>query len=376
MIQRIYTGDRSMSIPQISEFTIRRHANAKSFQQGEAYYEAGAVNAVAQRGDLLQADVAGSQATPDHVNVSFDRSGFSVSCTCDYDLEGWCKHVVATMLVCARNSENIQQRPTLEQLLNRLDYIQTQRLLQELVTEYLPLIDTIERHVNWMTNPDDKQTTTKFMRRSTIDPIPFRGQVRQILRDTVRYFEEGYEEAPIADKLLSVVQTAVDFSERGQGENAIAILEAITSTCVENWDDVAEYGAENDQIVGQLNNAWCEAILTAELTPEEKVDIQINLEAWQDEWNADFGIVMEVLRQGWDYPPLVQVLQGNITERGAWEEDVPDYADDLALIRLKILERQERYQEYLYLAEAEGQTQQYLTMLGRLGRVEEAIEGT
>ena len=172
------------------------------------------------------------------------------------------------------------------------------------------------------------------------------------------------------------MQTAVDFSERGQGENAIAILEAITSTCVENWDDVAEYGAENDQIVGQLNNAWCEAILTAELTPEEKVDIQINLEAWQDEWNADFGIVMEVLRQGWDYPPLVQVLQGNITERGAWEEDVPDYADDLALIRLKILERQERYQEYLYLAEAEGQTQQYLTMLGRLGRVEEAIEGT
>ncbi|MEH2372038.1 SWIM zinc finger family protein [Nostoc sp.] len=363
-----------MSIPQISEFTIRRHANAKSFQQGEAYYEAGAVNAVAQRGDLLQADVAGTEATPDHVNVSFDRSGFSVSCTCDYHLEGWCKHVVATMLVCARNSENIQQRPTLEQLLNRLDYIQTQRLLQELVTEYLPLIDTIERHVNWMTNPAEKQTTTKFIRRSTIDPVPFRGQVRQILQDTVRYFEEGYEEDPIADKLLSLVQTAVDFSERGQGENAIAILEAITSTCVENWDDVAEYGAENEQLVEQLNNAWCEAILNTELTPEEKVDIQINLEAWQDEWNADFGIVMEVLRQGWDYPPLVQVLQGNITERGAWEEDVPDYADDLALIRLKILQRQERYQEYLYLAEAEGQTQQYLTMLGRLGRVEEAID--
>jgi len=44
------------------------------------------------------------------------------------------------------------------------------------------------------------------------------------------------------------------------------------------------------------------------------------------------------------------------------------------LIRLQILERQERYQEYLYLAEAEGQTQQYLTMLGRLGRIEEAME--
>ncbi len=43
------------------------------------------------------------------------------------------------------------------------------------------------------------------------------------------------------------------------------------------------------------------------------------------------------------------------------------------MIRLKILERQKRYQEYLYLASSEGQTKQYLTMLGRLGRVEQAV---
>ncbi|QLE50662.1 SWIM zinc finger domain-containing protein [Nostoc sp. C057] len=374
-IQRIYTGDRSMSIPQITEFTIRRHANTKSFQRGEAYYEAGAVHAVTQRGHLLQAEVAGTEARPYHVNLSFDSSGLtSANCTCAYNFDGWCKHIIATMLVCVRDSESIEQRPTLEQLLNRLDNIQTQRLLQELVNEYPPLIDAIDRHVGWMTNPIVEQTSIKPLRRRTIDPAPFRRQVRQIIRDAVRFFEEGCEEDPIAEELVSVVQTAVAFSERGEGENAIAILEAITFTCVENWDDIADYGAENDEIVGELNEAWCEAILTAELTPEEKVDIQINLEAWQDEWNADFGLVMEALRQGWDYPPLVQVLQGNITERGAWEEDVPDYADDLALIRLKILERQERYQEYLYLAEAEGQTQQYLTMLGRLGRVEEAVD--
>ncbi|MEH2262995.1 SWIM zinc finger family protein [Nostoc sp.] len=364
-----------MSIPQITEFTIRRHANAKSFQRGEAYYEAGAVNAVTQRGHLLQAEVAGTEARPYHVNLSFDDSGLtSANCTCAYNFDGWCKHIVATMLVCARESENIEQRPTLEQLLDRLDLIQTQRLLQELVKEDPPLIEAIDRHVGWMTNPMVEQTTIRLVRRLTIDPAPIRRQVRQIIRDAVRFFEEGCEEDPIAEDLLSVVQTAVDFSERGEGENAIAILEAITFTCVKNWDDIADYGAENDEIVGELNQAWCEAILTAELTPEEKVDIQINLEAWQDEWNADFGLVMEALRQGWDYPPLLQVLQGNITERGAWEEDVPDYADDLALIRLKILEGQERYQEYLYLAEAEGQTQQYLTMLGRLGRVEEAID--
>ncbi|MFN6563585.1 MAG: SWIM zinc finger domain-containing protein [Nostoc sp. ChiSLP01] len=364
-----------MSIPQISEFTIRRHANAKSFQRGEAYYQAGAVNAITQRGGVLQADVVGTEARPYHVSLNFDSSGLtSVNCTCAYNFDGWCKHIVATMLVCARHSEHIEQRPTLEELLDRLDPVQTQRLLQDLVAEYPRLIEAIDRRVSWMIAPVAQEKSIKRVRRSTIDPAPFRREVRQILRGAVQYFEEGYEEDPIAEELLSLVQIAVDFSERGEAENAIAILEAITCTCVENWHDVAEYGAENDEIVQELNQAWCEAILSAELTPDEKVDIQINLEAWQDEWNADFGLIMEALRQGWDYPPLVEVLQGNITERGAWEEDVPDYADDLALIRLKILERQERYQEYLYLAEAEGQTQQYLTMLGRLGRVEEAID--
>ncbi|HEY9660217.1 MAG TPA: hypothetical protein V6C65_17300, partial [Allocoleopsis sp.] len=46
---------------------------------------------------------------------------------------------------------------------------------------------------------------------------------------------------------------------------------------------------------------------------------------------------------------------------------------DLAWIRLTILARQGRHQEYLYLAEAEGQTDRYLQMLAKLGRTEEAI---
>ncbi|OUL27077.1 hypothetical protein BV378_10355 [Nostoc sp. RF31YmG] len=363
-----------MLIPKLSEFTIRRNANAKSFQRGEAYYEADAVISLTQRGNLLQAEVEGNQSHPYQVSLSFNSEGLtSVKCTCPYDADGWCKHIVATMLVCMRQPESIEERPTLQQLLDYLDERQTQKLIQQLVAEYPRLIEAIDRHVNWITTPPIEQQTGKSVCRHTIDSKPFKQKVRLILRDAVRAWEDGYDDDPISEELLSVVQTAIDFSERGDGNNAIAILEAITSSCVENWDDVADYGADNYEIVQELNEAWCEAILTAELTPEEKVDIQVNLEAWQDEWNADFDLASEALRQGWEYQPLVEVLQGNIPERGVWEGEIPDYADDLALIRLKILERQERYQEYLYLADAEGQTEQYLTMLGRLGRIDEAI---
>ncbi len=67
------------------------------------------------------------------------------------------------------------------------------------------------------------------------------------------------------------------------------------------------------------------------------------------------------------------MLQGIITTQGAWEGEAPDYADEVTEARLHILERRGRWQEYLYLAEAEGHTVDYVTMLVRLGRFEEAI---
>lgn len=364
-----------MSIPNFSEFTIRRNTNSKSFQRGESYYEADAVITVIQRGNVLQAKVEGNEATPYRVNLSFDSTGLtSVHCTCAYNFDGWCKHIVATMLVCLRQPETIEERPTLEQLLDLLDHVQTQRLVQDLVATYPKLIEAIDRHVSRLTDKLPEKLPKQPLRLITVDIKDVKRQVYNIFWNAVRCWEGGDEDDPMTEELLSLVQAAVDCSERGDGYNAIAMLEAITSACVERWDDVAEYVADYDEIVWELNDAWCEAILMADLTPEEKVDVQVNLEAWQDEWNADFGLALETLRQGWNYPPLVEILQGNVSNQRV-RTDIPiDYADSLALIRLKILERQERYREYLNLAAAEGQTQQYLTMLGRLGRVEEAIE--
>jgi len=48
------------------------------------------------------------------------------------------------------------------------------------------------------------------------------------------------------------------------------------------------------------------------------------------------------------------------------------YADDIAVTRLHILEQRARFQEYLYLAEAEGHAEEYVTILVCLGRVHEA----
>ena len=363
-----------MKIPTIREDIIRHHATAQSFSRGETYYQNGAVTALTQRGNVLMASVEGSDLEPYHTTIQFDAGGITqASCTCPYDFEGWCKHIVATLLRCVHQPHTIEARPTLEQLLDRLNHVQTQRLIQELVAEQPNLIDAIDYHVNQIITPVSTPKPAKVPRQTAIDPAPFRRQVKQILREGLRYLEEGWEEDPISDALIEVIDKAQAFTEQGDGNSAIVILEAITSTCANEFDDLANYGADTDAISDALNDAWTEAILTAELTEEQKVDLEVMLQEWQDLLDTNFDMSLAALHQGWDYPPLQQVLQGNITERGIWEGEPPHYADDLALIRLHILDRQGRNQEYLYLAEAEQQTTQYLTKLASVGQVEMAI---
>jgi uncharacterized Zn finger protein len=128
-----------------------------------------------------------------------------------------------------------------------------------------------------------------------------------------------------------------------------------------------------------LGAAWTEAILTANLAQPERETWIRRLRAWADAV-ADYGIddvfdaAATAAEQGWDYPPLVRVLQGEITEQGAWEGEAPYCADDLAVARLNVLERQGRFEEYLYLAEAESQTDRRTIMLARIGRTQEAVE--
>jgi uncharacterized Zn finger protein len=207
-----------------------------------------------------------------------------------------------------------------------------------------------------------------------IDVVPYRRQVRQILRDAIRNLEDGWEEDPIPQELYELIEEVPMFLERGDGQNAIAILEAITAACAENWDDVDQYGADNDDVVARLNEIWTEAFLLTELTPSQKTKLQANLKQWEKTWRADFSMSLAALHQGWDDPDLKRILRGDIRTTAVEQEEVPDYAPDLVLVRLKILESQRRYTEYLYLAEAEGQNEAFLTMLARLDRIDAVME--
>jgi uncharacterized Zn finger protein len=104
-----------MSIPSIDRTTIQRNATTQSFTRGESYYQAEAVAALTQRGNMLQAEVEGTEPMPYRVMVQFEAGDITAArCTCSYSLEGWCKHIIAALLTCVHQPETIETRPSLE----------------------------------------------------------------------------------------------------------------------------------------------------------------------------------------------------------------------------------------------------------------------
>jgi uncharacterized Zn finger protein len=374
----------------ITELAIRNLASAQSFERGEDYYHNGSVYNVQKRGDMLMAEVEGSSYEPYQVTVELVKDQIvSTDCTCPYDRGGICKHIVAVLLTYLRDSEEIKERPTVEQLLAGLSEADLRSLLIELLATEPRLINWLEEKLAVQANvsaiqipPAASVQESKAQAQPAafppIDPAPFRRQARQILRASHQW--DYYATPSIAHEMSALLDQVTPMLEAGAGRNALLALEAIVEPYVDSWYEFDDSDGELGELFGEIGALFAEAILSADLSPQERQDWAEKLTAWQgeiDEYGVDdaFDAAIAAAEQGWDYRPLLKVIRdGEITDQGAWPGEAPWYADELTLARLNVLERQGRTTEYIYLAEAEGQMALYLAMLVKVGRVQEAVE--
>jgi uncharacterized Zn finger protein len=377
-----------MTMPSLSEAAIRRHATPESFSRGESYYRGGAVGSLVQRGNVVQAAVEGSQYEPYRVRITFDEGGVTGEfCSCPYDWGGWCKHIVAVLLACRREPDLIEERPTLDELLAGLDCEQLRDVLLRLAANDPCAADEIESQVALSQATPGRNETDVLpkdapQRRTQVDPEPIRRQVSGILHslDRMRHSEAYWHVSSVVDQVRQLLDQIQDFVEAGDGRNALLLLEAITDEYVASWTCLDDSDGFAGEFFSELGEAWTAAGLASEdLSSEERERWAQTLTRWQAEV-GDYGIdgafdaAQAAILQGWDYPPLQRAMQGEVTHVGACEDEVSWYADELAVARLRVLEQQERYQEYLHLARAEGQFGLHVLMLARLDRVQEAVD--
>ena len=370
--------------PNLTEATIRTLATAQSFSRGEEYLATRAVLDIERREETLLAEVEGSSYEPYRVTVRLDEGGIvEAYCTCPYDWGGYCKHIVAVLLAYVRRPERVTEHPSIDSLLAGLDREALAGLLVDLLAAHPHLADWLETRITaqeGLREVDLEAEAKPRQRQTVLDPQPFRRQVRSILRGLgqMRPSEAYWATGGTVAQVREVMMQAQPFLEAGDGRNALVILEAVAAEYVEEWFEFDDSDGELGGFFDELGPMFAEALLSADLSPAERKAWADKLTAWQNEiedYGIDegFDVAIAATELGWDNPPLVRAMEGHITELGAWEGEAPWYAEELAIARLNVLERQGRVQEYLNLAEAEGQTTLYVTMLVKAGRIDEAV---
>lgn len=214
-----------------------------------------------------------------------------------------------------------------------------------------------------------------------MDPTPFRRQVRESLRrlDYMRASEAYWHVGEAVGEVRRVLDRAWEFIRASDGRNGLVVLEAITEEYLAGWESLDDSDGYVSDFFRDLAPAWTEALLSAELTSEERQGWARKLESWQEELE-DYGLdevldpALGAAEQGWEFPPLRRILEEGVTDREEPETEAALWDEELVRARLNVLERQGRPVEYLRLARAAEQAERYATMLVRLGRVEEAVE--
>ncbi|MEX2314648.1 MAG: SWIM zinc finger family protein, partial [Thermomicrobiales bacterium] len=130
----------------ISDTLISQHATDESYARGDDYARSGRVSALSVRDNVLSASVQGSEFAPYSVRVTAHEGAVTdAACTCLYSYGGWCKHIVAALIVAARQPGEVAERPSLAGRLELLERDALQALVLRLVEHDSEIEAAVER---------------------------------------------------------------------------------------------------------------------------------------------------------------------------------------------------------------------------------------
>ncbi|MDH5684716.1 MAG: SWIM zinc finger family protein [candidate division WOR-3 bacterium] len=114
---------------------IKSIAGEVIYERGVGYYEDGMVKNILELGNVIKAEVEGSQSDRYKVKIIFSQDGIRCSCTCPY--EGTCKHIVATLLAL----ENKGKKRTIKEQVKWQDRL-AELKKDELIKLLAPLVES------------------------------------------------------------------------------------------------------------------------------------------------------------------------------------------------------------------------------------------
>jgi len=197
----------------LTEKEIRGRCTAAVYERGEQYCSDGRILTLQRFGETITATVRGSN----DYDVSIDDSGSAIepSCSCPYDGQGDCKHVVAVLLDC------LDEPPTDEEPRART-------ILEDAATEDLHgfLLDAFER---------DPALYDRFVARFGATPDV---DIEEYRTEVEACFDRHTQQYPVVTDAIDFSQfteQAETYRERGYDEAAATIYRALVAGIDEHY---------------------------------------------------------------------------------------------------------------------------------------------
>src|SRR3989440_545181 len=180
-------------------------------------------------------------------------------------------------------------RPALESQLAGLSREQLQSLLLKLAEQEPSLIPTIEKQVTMLRTSSSQPTTP--LPQAVREPPPvvdtkvIRRQVRSSIHslDRMRSSEAYWQVGAVVGEVGQLVDQAWALIKADDGRQALKVLEAITEEYLGEWENLDDSDGEASGFFSDLGPAWTEAVLSADLTREEREGWADRFSAWQGE---------------------------------------------------------------------------------------------
>lgn len=371
----------------ISLSQLKSLTSTKVFERGQSYFKNGDVAKVVQRGQLITAQVQGQEYRPYTVQITLNSQGqwANYSCSCPYDMGGICKHLVAVGLVLLQRPDEVAEKPSLNELLTPLSEADLRQLLLVLVEQQPNLINQIEKELKNLpshikldppADPTDLDLNQIYRQlKRTLNQELAAVESEPDDDDDYYGYEEEYREIDFEAHLQPYMEQATTLLDQGQVTSAahlmFTVLKAYGEVVDEAEEEIIEFYEEVKQYFADIGDKLAEIWLSGNFTPAEQTNWLKAINE-QPRYGSSFAPLTLVLQEGWQNPRLVSALQGSARPGKLWPSLTDTDVEMLARCYLRVLKRQQRWPEYLNLAQATQQFYLATQLYIQLGRPAEA----
>jgi hypothetical protein len=291
----------------LTEEIVRSHTDPASFSNGRQYLKNGYIIDAVLRGSTLRTKSLGRSGGPYTIKVDLEPTESQAKsplaewdCSCPRG--GFCKHIVATLLLWIEQPGAVEVR---EDMASRLQDRSREELLA-LVLDMLKREPDLERWVETVLDTSPKGAKAGATAKVTLNPATIERQVDAIFAN--RRYEWG-EAAAMASKLSDLVEAGDRYAEAGQWANAQVVFSTIAAQALAEYDSLQDEEGDIDTVITDCGAGLVRCLdAQAQLGPTDRLSAEARIGIFRslyDIWGHDrnYGVwdldesIPEVIRR-------------------------------------------------------------------------------